>query len=159
MVQEKQQMYRVINPNQDKKFEERFNQDFEHKEYLCCLTINIDGNMEQEHEILMGRTEAYEYLRQYIETYPELNMLNSFVLVDGLPLSERKSIYAFMRYIQQFYDDGFDVDEYITDETKAELEAYLNMDKYEHRETDPMFDDVQRVSMEEFMLGTKFIEL
>ena len=175
VTQEKQQLYRVVNPNQDKKFEERFNQDFEHKEYLCCLSLHADkdtcheyevlmGRAEaceiyQEYEILMGRTEAYEYIRQYIESYSEVDMLKSFVLVDGLPLSERKSIYAFMRYVQQFYNDGFDVDEYITDEVREELSEHPNMDSYEPKKSDPMFDNVQRVSMEEFMLGTRFIEL
>lgn len=159
VTQKKQQLYRVINPNQDKRFEEQFNQDFERKEYLCCLSLHTDNEEFQEYEILTGRTEAYEYIRQYIESYSEVDMLKSFVLVDGLPLSERKSVYAFMRYVQQFYDDGFDIDEYITDEVREDLSEYQNTDASEPSKSDLMFDGAQRVSMEEFMLGTRFIEL
>ena len=53
-----------------------------------------------------------------------INMRESFVLVESLNLSERASIYSFMLHVQDKYDDGFDIDEYVTEE--FDHEEFIN---------------------------------
>ena len=159
---EKKQMYRVISPNQDKRFEAKFD-DYEQKMYLvCCAFYNniYDGTL---WVIKQGRTEAYEYVKELIEDYSDtIDFEESFVLVDGLPLSDRKNLYVFIKYIQQFYDDGFDVDEYIDEEDRKSIitPVYPQASELPNMPVNPIFDQTKGgITMEEFMNGERFIEI
>ena len=88
----------------------------------------------------------------------DLHPLESFIFVDGLPLKDRKNIYAFMKYVQGFYDDGFDIDDYI------DIEDYMepNLDSTNNRMNPPT--DIYKIlntglTMEEFMNGTHFFQM
>ena len=80
----------------------------EEKQYLVCIRGKDGGT--DEWNILEGRTDAYEYIKANIE-YIDLD--KSFILVENLPLSKRKSIFAFMKYVQDNYEDGFDIEDYV----------------------------------------------
>ena len=163
----KQPLYRVVAPNQDQTFEARFKQNFEAKDYLVC--INLDWiETEPVWSICHGRTETYEYIKDNImcahgyagggshgEIY--LSTTEAFVLVDGLPLKDRKSIYAFMKYVQQFYDDGFNIDDYVdlnilVQESDDESEAH----QVAPHEIYQILDS--GISMEEFMGGQRYLK-
>lgn len=84
----------------------------EEKEYLLCITVN-DGR-DSYWTILKGRTEAYEFIKNNIDT---IDMDESFILVENCVLAKRKSIYAFMKHAQDYYpEDTFDIDAYCNDE-------------------------------------------
>jgi len=78
----------------------------EEKDYLVCITM-LDG--EQEWCILKGRLNTYEYIK---DVAGDIDLEESFVLVERLTLEERVSVYKFMKYAQDDYNDGFDIDEY-----------------------------------------------
>lgn len=78
------------------------------KEYLLCLVDKNSG--EKSWNIVVGRTEAYESIKNDIEW---INLEESFILVESLVLEKRKSIYAFMKYVEQFYEDNFDIEDYV----------------------------------------------
>lgn len=80
----------------------------EEKQYLICIR-GKDGGAD-EWNIVEGRTEAYEYIKDSIEY---IDLEKSFILVENLPLAKRKSIFAFMKYVQDNYEDGFDIEDYI----------------------------------------------
>lgn len=78
----------------------------EEKIYLIC----ISGHSEDMWNIVTGRTEAYNYIKDIIE---DINFEESFILVENCTLNQRKSIYAFMKYCESFFEDSFDIDDYI----------------------------------------------
>lgn len=81
----------------------------EEKEYLLCITGN--NGTDNYWTILTGRTEVYEFIKNNISS---LDTYESFVLVENCTLAKRKSIYAFMKHVEEFYpEDSFDIDDYI----------------------------------------------
>jgi hypothetical protein len=80
----------------------------EEKQYLICIA-GKDG-AEDEWEIVTGRTAAYEKIKNSIEF---IDLEHSFILVETCTLDRRKSIYAFMKYAGEFYNDGFDIEDFV----------------------------------------------
>lgn len=110
MAEEKKQMYRVVNPEADTRFESKF-KDPEEKQYLICIKASAQSGMDDEWDIVTGRTEAYEYIKDRIDY---IDFERSFILVESCILSDRKSIYAFMKFAKQYFpNDSFDIDEAI----------------------------------------------
>jgi len=112
----------------------------EEKQYLICLT----GMGQDDWIIVEGRTEAYEYIKNAVHW---IDFENSFVLVENLSLAERKSVYAFLKHVQDNYDDGFDIDEYIESDREEEFRA-SNIDSSVNINSD------ERLDMASFMDGT-----
>lgn len=81
--------------------------DHEEKTYLVCI---IEENGDNYWELLTGRTDAYEFCKSCVGA---IDFSRSFILVDGVKLENRKLIYDFLKYAQNFYDDNFEVDDYI----------------------------------------------
>ena len=110
---EKQQMYRVINPNRDLEVERQMFQDPESKTYLVCLYIDDNYDGRKIWEILIGRHAVYEYIKSEIadDDANLINPLQSFVLVESCKLSERISVYAFMKHAQDIFNDGYDIED------------------------------------------------
>lgn len=167
MEQKKPPLYRVVNPNQDKAFEAKFNQNFEEKDYLVCLWIKHIGDDERLWEICHGRTEAYNYIKDQIvgnhmmdfQTEIFMTTDDSFVLVDGLPLKDRKSIYAFMKYVQQFYDDGFEIDDYVDLSNISGLDTDESDSQHKMAPAE-IFNLLNTgISMEEFMGGQRYFQI
>jgi hypothetical protein len=80
----------------------------EEKQYLVCIRGKDGGT--DEWDVLECRTDAYEYIKSNIEY---IDLEKSFILVENLPLAKRKSIFAFMKYVQDNYEDGFDIEDYV----------------------------------------------
>lgn len=80
----------------------------EDRQYLICISAK-DGE-DDSWQIITGRTNAYEYLKDNIDF---INFDESFILVESCTLEQRKSIYAFLKHVEQFYEDSFDVDDYV----------------------------------------------
>ena len=145
-MKQKVKMYDVVNPNADIEFEQKMDNNPELKHYLICIASYEDSDM---WTIVQGRTAAFNYIKDNIDI---INFEESFILVDGLPLSERRSIYAFMQYAQQFYpEDSFDIVDYVKGD----------WDEEDYRQRNEIYDVFQHVnnklSMEDIMNGvTKF---
>lgn len=81
----------------------------EEKEYLVALMCK--GNVPNDWEICIGRTEARQYI---IDMAQHIDYEYSFVLVEEEQLVNRISVVKFMRHIEKFYEDNpFDIDDYI----------------------------------------------
>ena len=142
-------MYEVIEPNKDLEFDKKLKEkDAEYKYYLICIAAK-PGYGDDMWTIVQGRSEAYQYIVDNIEC---INLDESFILVEGLGLENRKSIYAFCKYVEQYFTDSFDIDDYI----KGDWDE----SEYQKRnDIDPTFNSIngRRVSMEDIMNGnTKF---
>ena len=141
-MKQKVKMYDVVNPNADIEFEQKMDNNPELKHYLICIASYEDSDM---WAIVQGRTAAFNYIKDNIDI---INFEESFILVDGLPLSERRSIYAFMQYAQQFYpEDSFDIVDYVKGD----------WDEKDYRQRNEIYDVFQHVnnklSMEDIMNG------
>ena len=115
----------------------------EERQYLICIRAK-EGTYSQDcWDIVIGRTAAYEYIKENID---DINMEHSFVLVESVTLSERKSIYAFMKYAGEFYSDGFDIEDYIKGD-------WDESDYMRNNDITPMVDNKDRIDMASFLNG------
>ena len=111
------------------------------KEYLLCIA-GKDG-ADDTWEMITGRTELYETIKNNIEW---IDLERSFVLLSTAKLENRKSIVAFMKYCERFFNDSFDIEDYIKgDWSEADYAAQNNIDT--------MFSNNDRLNMEDFMNG------
>ena len=114
----------------------------EEKQYLICISARDGG--EDMWCIVTGRTDAYEFIKNCIEF---INFEESFILVESCTLAQRKSIYAFMKYAEQFYEDSFDIDDYVKGDWSEEEYKDSN-------EIDDLFAlNKEKVDMTAFMNG------
>ena len=114
----------------------------EERQYLICIRAK-DPHSNDYWDIMIGRTAAYEYIKENID---DIDMEHSFVLVESVTLSERKSIYAFMKYAGEFYSDGFDIEDYIKGD-------WDESDYMRNNDITPMVDNKDRINMESFLNG------
>ena len=120
MEQEKVLMARVVKQNP------------EDKVYLICLRTDSGDFW----DIIEGRQSAWEYIKDKC-IYNNVNVLESFVLVDSLVLRKRKSIYDFMKYSEQFIQDpdGFDIEDYVNGDVVESTEYESRLDGMESNES------------------------
>lgn len=111
----------------------------ESRQYLICISSQTQDSW----VIVTGRTEAYNYIKENID---DINMEHSFILVETCTLAERKSIYAFMKYAGDFYEDSFDIEDYIKGDWDEEDYKRMN-------DISLMINKNERVDMESFMNG------
>lgn len=128
--------------------------DPEEKEYLICVRGKLG---EDTWEFCEGRTEAYKLLKSYIEE-GDVDLEESFVLVENVKLEDRKTAYQFMKYAGEFYEDNFDIEDY----TIGDHEANERLEKESEDNTvTSAFDLENRLTMEELIgkgIETKNIE-
>lgn len=83
---------------------------YEERQYLICYKAKKDADITDGWDIVIGRTNAYEYIKDIID---DIDLEYSFILVETLSLKDRKSIYAFMKHVSSLIYDQFDIDDYI----------------------------------------------
>lgn len=111
----------------------------EEQQYLICIA----GHTQDSWVIITGRTEAYKYIKENID---DINMEHSFILVEHHTLNTRKSIYAFMKYVGDFYSDGFDIEDYIKGDWDEE-------DYKRNNDISLIVDNNERIDMQSIMNG------
>lgn len=99
------QLYTLIEPKQDLYYEAT-HIDPEKKMYLICI-MYYSGDTEWVLE--QGRSNVYEFLKSIIDM---IDIYESFILVENVSLKDRKSVYAFMSYIEKIFNDGFRIDDH-----------------------------------------------
>jgi hypothetical protein len=83
--------------------------DPEKKKYLVLYYVT-DGDEEiKSFEEVTGRTATYEFIKNMVHA---MDIHTSKVLVETVTLEEAISVYEFMVHISQFFNDGFDIEEY-----------------------------------------------
>lgn len=115
----------------------------EDRQYLICIRAKEGSGVEDSWEIVIGRTAAYDYIKENIDV---INLEHSFILVEQVALGERASIYAFMKYAGEFYSDGFDIEDYVKGD-------WNEMDYKRDNDIALMIDKTERVDVESFMNG------
>lgn len=115
----------------------------EDRQYLICIRAKSGSGEYDSWEIVKGRTEAYEYVKNNIDY---IDMEYSFILVESLTLADRKSIYAFMKYAGEFYEDSFDIEDYIKGDWDEE-------DYKRSNDMTLLIDNLERVDIQSFMDG------
>ena len=115
----------------------------EERKYLICMRAKSGSGAWDSWDIVTGRTAAYDYIKENID---DIDMEHSFILVESCTLAERKSIYAFMKYAGDFYEDSFDIEDYIKgdwDETDYKRNNDISL----------IIENKDRVDMQSFMNG------
>lgn len=93
----------------------------EERVYLICIDGDPYYNSEEDktyevHDwgLVTGRTDAYEFVKSHVLSFGQnIDFDNSFIMVEGIDLTERRSLVAFMKYCEQFFQDGFSIDDYV----------------------------------------------
>ena len=109
--------------------------DPEKKEYLILL-VGLRGKEEEfkDYEFVIGRTATYELIKTLIE---DIDIDESYVLVEGVTLEERISVYKFMKHMHMhfFQDDLFDIEKYnqgdefeISEDGSLEISSFNSKD-------------------------------
>ena len=118
----------------------------EEKEYILLL-VDIEDEEATMFVIRTGRREAYEYIKMDIES---MDIHKSTVLVEGIPIENRISVYKFMKHIQDkgfFEGETFDIEDYnIGDDESLEEDNFNNTDNGTVTESEGNNDGVERVS-------------
>lgn len=115
----------------------------ENQQYLICIRTKPGSGEQDSWIIATGRTEAYEYIKENIDS---IDMEHSFILVESHILAKRKSIYAFMKYVGDFYEDSFDIEDYIKGDWDEE-------DYKRNNDISLMIDNNERIDMQTIMNG------
>lgn len=149
---EKKQMYRVVNPNQDKKFDEKMRlENPERRQYLICISAQAGSGENDLWQLVTGRTEAYNLIKENIDY---IDFFNSFILVETCKLVDRQSIYTFMKHVEKFYEeDSFDIDDYVRGDWSED--EYL---KYNEIDRSLLVDSSTKLNMQDIMNGTVEID-
>ena len=144
---EKKQMYRIVNPDQDKRYDEKIRlEDPERRQYLICISAQAGSGEEDMWRLVTGRTEAYNLIKDNIDY---IDFFNSFILVETCKLADRQSIYAFMKHIERFYEeDSFDIDDYVRGDWSED--EYL---KYNEIDRSLLVESSSKLNMEDIMNG------
>lgn len=89
-----------------------YNNDGESKEYLLCIKLK-DTDEYNNWRFIIGRSALYNYIKnQLLDS--DIDIVNSFVISSNVTLSNRKSVYAFMKYASGLlHDEYFDIDDYM----------------------------------------------
>lgn len=115
----------------------------EDRQYLICMRVKPGSEAWDCWDIVTGRTAAYNYIKENID---DIDMEYSFILVESCTLAERKSIYAFMKYAGEFYEDSFDIEDYIKGDWDEE-------DYKRNNDMNLIVDELERVDIRSFMDG------
>ena len=99
--------------------------DPQNKVYLICLRTDSGDFF----DIIEGRKEAWDYIKDKC-IYNNVDVIESFVLVDSVVLRKRKSVYDFMKYSERFINDpdGFDIEDYVDGDVIESTESDTNIE-------------------------------
>lgn len=82
----------------------------ESKQYLLLMFFKESTQREKTFEIITGRQEVYDFIKENIE---DLDIINSHILVEGVALEECANVYSFMKHMEQYFpDENFCIDDY-----------------------------------------------
>lgn len=77
----------------------------------------------KEYEIVTGRKEARHVARSYTEEGADLK--RSIILVEGNPIEKSVTLYEFLKQMEKFFKDDFNVDDYVTTDEDTEPNPML----------------------------------
>lgn len=121
--------------------------DPEEKKYFVCFRSHTDHWM-----ICDGRKDAYEYLKECIRDGMEIDLDDGFVLVETCTLNQRKSLVKFIKFCQNIYKDGFDIDDYIDDYSETDYDHEYNAVNSDFT------NNIDRLDMQSILNGETVIE-
>jgi DNA-binding protein len=114
--------------------------DPEDKQYLVLMFLK-ENEETKTFEIITGRKSVYDYIRENIDN---IDILKSLILVnaEGVTLNDAITVYAFMKHMEQFFqDENFSIEDY-RDEDETET-----FNDTEESTGDPMMDQVRDVQV------------
>lgn len=113
-VVEKEELIRPFTFEEEKGPEEKY--------YLVLYYfITEDESESKTFEFIKGRTETRNQIINDVKV-GDVDIHKSRVLVEGAPLEDSLTIYAFMKLIECHFDDKFDIEEYNNDFEEYEEE-------------------------------------
>ena len=144
MAEELKQLYRVVDDRYDKR-EEANKKTPEDKQYLICISALPGSEVDDEWVIVTGRRAVYDKI---VESIEYIDLRYSFVLVETCTLADRKSVYTFMKHMENFYNEGFDIEDYVKGD-------WSESDYKSHNDIDQIYLENQdrKVSLEDIMNG------
>ena len=118
---------------------------------LLYYFIDDDGDESKTFEFIKGRTSVRERIIADLAV-GDIDIHKSEILVEGAPLEDRISIYAFMKLIEIYFEnDPFDIESYNTGDIDEETNEFDN-EYYQinNNQTTDADNDLENISI---MLG------
>lgn len=81
----------------------------EKREYLILYYSEIENEEVKSFEIITGRKEAYEFVKSIVEF---VDIHESKVLVSNGTLENAKTVYEYMKLMEVYFEDSFDIEDY-----------------------------------------------
>lgn len=120
----------------------------EEKQYLLLYYGTFDNEEVKSFEIREGRTATYVMIKDMIDY---IDIYDSKVIVESVPFNEGVSVYQFMKYMENFFSDGFDIEDYNNGDSNEEIDRVNYI--IEKEETESMEEaNVGRRSMVQFAM-------
>lgn len=101
--------------------------DFEKKKYIILyILLDEDEYSCNRFKVCTGRTETYSFIREILEEFDSIDIMESLIITETkqidintneeayfmLNLDNAISIYRFCKHVEEYYNDGFDIEEY-----------------------------------------------
>lgn len=117
MEKERVQLFVPIDENErekiDKEYEEQKKELYKkNKKKYYALMIAPDDDETKTWEKFIGRDSIVDFLEEAIKN-EEIDVEKSLVLIEDLPIGKSLNVYKFMKEMQECYDHGFDIENYI----------------------------------------------
>ena len=84
--------------------------------YLICYSF-LDGTRDWVE--VEGRTVTYDSVKTMIES-GNVNVEESIILVEGGEYGKHATLYQFMKHMENFYNNKFDIDDYVVGDSEDE---------------------------------------
>lgn len=93
--------------------------DPEKRLYVVLYYSYEDGEEVKSFEILTGRTNAREFIKNMIDS---IDIHESKILVETVAYEDALTVYQFIKEMEVYYQDGFDIEDY-------NIGDYIEIDK------------------------------
>ena len=112
----------------------------EDKIYLLLYCFISEAGESRTFEFIKGRTETRNRIIADLEV-GDVDIHKSRVLVEGAPLEDSITLYSFMKHIETYFEDSFDIEDYntgdIEDANENTIHDYVQTDVGLEEDGDP----------------------
>ena len=89
----------------------------DHEEQIYLLLYISNDDKTKSYEVIKGRTKIYEYIKDLADN---IDCIKSKVIANGVDFKEALSVYYFMKIMENYFDDGFDIEEFVGDSSEED---------------------------------------
>lgn len=93
--------------------------------YIVLYVGNDDNSDIKSFDVIKGRVSVYEHIKNLVDY---IDCVQSKVIANGVDFDEAFSVYYFMKVMKQYFDDGFDIEDYVDGNSGDDENIGLSID-------------------------------